>query len=117
MPIAGSPPRLSTHPNRFLAVLHPPSRSALTSNPIALAARPGLDHDHRGRRIGSEQRTLPPHRLIGMVASDHHHALGPGHRPDLCEKNPLHCQLTVERVFFTEVRAMTRAERVRRIAR
>src|SRR6516225_9621298 len=33
MPIAGSPPRLSTHPDRFLAVLHPPSRSALTSNP------------------------------------------------------------------------------------
>src|SRR6476659_4906388 len=33
MPIAGSPPRLSTHPGRFLAVLHPPSRSALTSNP------------------------------------------------------------------------------------
>jgi hypothetical protein len=33
MPIAGSPPRLSTHPDRLLAVLHPPSRSALTSNP------------------------------------------------------------------------------------
>src|SRR4029077_3261777 len=33
MPIAGSPPRLSTHPGRFLAVLHPPSSSALTSNP------------------------------------------------------------------------------------
>src|SRR6516162_5726411 len=33
MPIAGSPPRLSTHPDRFLAVFHPPSRSALTSNP------------------------------------------------------------------------------------
>src|ERR1700739_723727 len=33
MPIAGSPPRLSTHPGRFLAVLLTPSRSALTSNP------------------------------------------------------------------------------------
>ena len=33
MPMAGSPPRLSTHPGRFLAALHPPSRSALTSNP------------------------------------------------------------------------------------
>src|SRR5215472_10119195 len=33
MPIAGSPPRLSTHPDRFLAGLHPPSTSALTSNP------------------------------------------------------------------------------------
>src|SRR5215469_13717468 len=33
MPIAGSPPRLSTHPDRFLAVSHPPSRSALISNP------------------------------------------------------------------------------------
>src|SRR5262249_7717436 len=33
MPIAGFPPRLSTHPGRFLAVLRPPSRSALTSNP------------------------------------------------------------------------------------
>ena len=33
MPIAGSPPRLSTHPDRSLAALHPPSRSALTSNP------------------------------------------------------------------------------------
>src|ERR1700758_260561 len=33
MVIAGSPPRLSTHPDRFLAALHPPSRSALTSNP------------------------------------------------------------------------------------
>src|ERR1700730_6277151 len=33
MPIAGSPPRLSTHPGLFLAVLRPPSRSALTSNP------------------------------------------------------------------------------------
>src|SRR5215469_8292776 len=31
--ITGSPPRLSTHPDRFLAVLHPPSRAALTSNP------------------------------------------------------------------------------------
>src|SRR6202008_2940474 len=33
MPIAGSPPRLSTHPGRFLAVLRLPSRSELTSNP------------------------------------------------------------------------------------
>src|SRR6516225_7851841 len=33
MPIAGSPPRLSTHPDRFRAALHPPSTSALTSNP------------------------------------------------------------------------------------
>src|SRR6516164_445296 len=33
MPIAGSPPRLSTHPDRFLAASHPPSTSALTSNP------------------------------------------------------------------------------------
>jgi hypothetical protein len=33
MPIAGSPPRLSTHPGRFRAVLRPPSRPALTSNP------------------------------------------------------------------------------------
>src|ERR1700738_4668797 len=33
MPIAGYPPRLPTHPGRFLAVLRPPSRSALTSNP------------------------------------------------------------------------------------
>src|SRR5262249_40408650 len=33
MPIAGSPPRLSTHPDRFLAALHPPSTSTLTSNP------------------------------------------------------------------------------------
>src|SRR6266850_5677669 len=33
MPIAGSSPRLSTHPGRFLAVLRPPSSSALTSNP------------------------------------------------------------------------------------
>ena len=33
MPVAGSPPRLSTHPDRFLAVLRPPSSSALTSNP------------------------------------------------------------------------------------
>src|ERR1700758_345220 len=33
MVIAGSPPRLSTHADRFLAVLRPPSRSALTSNP------------------------------------------------------------------------------------
>src|SRR6516164_7315949 len=41
MPIAGSPPRLSTHPDRFLAAFHPPSRSALTSNPHSLAAQPG----------------------------------------------------------------------------
>src|SRR5246127_808764 len=33
MPIAGSPPPLSTPPDRFLAALHPPSSSALTSNP------------------------------------------------------------------------------------
>ena len=33
MPIAGSPPRLSPHPDRFLVALHPPSMSALTSNP------------------------------------------------------------------------------------
>ena len=32
-PLQRSPPRLSTHPGRFLAVLRPPSRSALTSNP------------------------------------------------------------------------------------
>src|SRR6516162_8050240 len=32
-PLAGSPSRLSTHPGRFLAVLLPASRSALTSNP------------------------------------------------------------------------------------
>jgi hypothetical protein len=33
MPIAGSPPHMSTHPGRFRAVLRPPSSSALTSNP------------------------------------------------------------------------------------
>ena len=41
MPIAGFPPRLSTHPGRFLAVLRPPSRSSLTSNPHSAAAQPG----------------------------------------------------------------------------
>src|SRR6516165_6014308 len=41
MAIAASPPRLSTHPGRFLAVLHPPSRSSLTSNPHSAAAQPG----------------------------------------------------------------------------
>src|SRR6516162_5758826 len=41
MAIAASPPRLSTHPGRFLAVLRPPSRSSLTSNPHSAAAQPG----------------------------------------------------------------------------
>src|SRR6516162_5566356 len=41
MAIAASPPRLSTHPSRFLAVLRPPSRSSLTSNPHSAAAQPG----------------------------------------------------------------------------
>src|SRR6516165_4954338 len=41
MAIAASPPRLSTHPGRFLAVLRPPSRSSLTTNPHSAAASRG----------------------------------------------------------------------------
>src|SRR5262249_10809553 len=41
MPIADSPPRLSTHPDRFRAALHPPSRSALTSNPHSARCQAG----------------------------------------------------------------------------
>jgi len=32
---------VSTHPGRFLAVLRPPSRSSLTTNPHSAAAQPG----------------------------------------------------------------------------
>src|SRR4029077_10897126 len=47
MAIAASPPRLSTHPGRFLAVLRPPSRSSLTSNPHSAAAQPGPNFPRR----------------------------------------------------------------------
>src|SRR6516162_3852343 len=54
MPIAGSPPRLSTHPDRFLAALHPPSTSALTSNP----------HSARCPSRGPTSRDFVPWRFL-----------------------------------------------------
>ena len=65
MPVAGSPPRLSTHPDRFLAALHPPPTSALTSNPHS-ARCPAGSNFPRLRALALFGR-LSPERAYTLV--------------------------------------------------